>query len=212
MSTIKKDNGQTLIKSFLDVLISENGLSTNTVSSYKNDLDLFLKFLVLKQTNFLQVDENLFKQYLGELYKQGIKSSSLNRKISTTKSFFKFLETEGIKNNNPTLNIDQVKNNLKLPKYLSEKEVFSMLDFVEKDNNRLDRCTNINLFDYDKLSAVYLDKVEKSEVTDRHKATQEIHFIEKQKHLKKINVETYETLKNYKESFKGNNCRKVIKL
>lgn len=134
MSIIKKDNGQTLIKSFLDVLISENGLSANTISSYKNDLDLFLKFLVSKQKNFLQVDENLFKQYLGELYKQGIKSSSLNRKISTTKSFFKFLETEGIKNNNPTLNIDQVKNNLKLPKYLSEKEVFSMLDFVAKDN------------------------------------------------------------------------------
>jgi len=132
MSKINESHG--LIKLFLDVLASENGLSKNTISSYQNDLELFLKFLVIKEKNFLQVDEDIFKSYLGELYNQGIKPSSLNRKISTTKSFFKFLETENIKKDNPTLNIDQVKNNLKLPKYLSEKEVFMMLDFVQKDH------------------------------------------------------------------------------
>lgn len=137
MSTVNKspNSNLDLIKLFLNVLISEDGLSKNTISSYQNDLKLFLEFLVAKQKTFLEVDENLFKSYLGELYKQGIKPSSLNRKISTTKSFFKFLEMEGIKKNNPTLNIDQVKNNPKLPKYLSEKEVFLMLDFVEKDNS-----------------------------------------------------------------------------
>lgn len=137
MSTVNKspNSNLDLIKLFLNVLISEDGLSKNTISSYQNDLKLFLEFLVAKQKTFLEVDENLFKSYLGELYKQGIKPSSLNRKISTTKSFFKFLEMEGIKKDNPTLNIDQVKNNPKLPKYLSEKEVFLMLDFVEKDNS-----------------------------------------------------------------------------
>ena len=137
MSTVNKspNSNLDLIKLFLNVLISEDGLSKNTISSYQNDLKLFLEFLVAKQKTFLEVDENLLKSYLGELYKQGIKPSSLNRKISTTKSFFKFLEMEGIKKNNPTLNIDQVKNNPKLPKYLSEKEVFLMLDFVEKDNS-----------------------------------------------------------------------------
>ena len=118
MSTVNKspNSNLDLIKLFLNVLISEDGLSKNTISSYQNDLKLFLEFLVAKQKTFLEVDENLFKSYLGELYKQGIKPSSLNRKISTTKSFFKFLEMEGIKKNNPTLNIDQVKNNPKLPK------------------------------------------------------------------------------------------------
>ncbi|MES2677579.1 MAG: tyrosine recombinase [Pseudomonadota bacterium] len=133
MSVIINEN-QTLIKSFLEVLISENGLSKNTISSYRNDLELFLKFLITQRKNFLQVDETIFKSYLSELYKQGIKPSSLNRKISTTKSFFKFLADEGIKKENPTVNIDQVKNNPKLPKYLSEKEVFLLLDSVQKDN------------------------------------------------------------------------------
>ena len=126
---------QALIKSFLEVLVSENGLSKNTISSYQNDLKLFLEFLIVQERSFLEVDESVFKSYLQDLHKQGIKASSLNRKISTTKSFFKFLEMEGIKKENPTTNIDHVKNNQKLPKYLSEKEVFLMLDFVAKDTS-----------------------------------------------------------------------------
>jgi integrase/recombinase XerD len=124
-----------LIKSFSNILIAEDGLSKNTVSSYQNDLKLFLGFLLAKNSCFEKVDEKILKSYLEDLYQQGIKPSSLNRKISTFKSFFKFLAGEGINKNNPTLNIEHAKNSSKLPKYLSEKEVFLMLDAVVKDDS-----------------------------------------------------------------------------
>jgi len=131
----KTNNQHNLIKSFSDILIAENGLSKNTISSYQNDLKLFLGFLLTKNYRFENANETVLKSYIEELYRQGIKPSSLNRKISTLKSFFKFLVAENINKKNPTLNIDHAKNNPKLPKYLSEKEVFLMLDGVVKDNS-----------------------------------------------------------------------------
>ena len=131
----RSNNQQDLINLFSTILIAEDGLAKNTVSSYQNDLKLFSQFLATKNYNFVDVSEPIFKSYLAELYKQGIKPSSLNRKISTLKSFFKFLVIEGYKADNPTLNIDHSKNNPKLPKYLSEKEIFLMLDAVMNDNS-----------------------------------------------------------------------------
>ncbi|MFT6332374.1 MAG: integrase/recombinase XerD [Lentimonas sp.] len=128
-------NNTSLIRLFLDVLISENGLSQNTISSYKSDLDLFLKFLNSQKRNLVDVDEDIFKSYLRQLYKQKIKASSLNRKISSLKRFFKFLKIEGIKKDDPTLEIKQVRNDQKLPKYLSEKEVFKLLDCLENSSS-----------------------------------------------------------------------------
>lgn len=135
MSKARISESQSLIKLFADILISENGLSSNTVLSYQNDLKLFLEFIIYKKCGFLEVDQKLLKLYLEELYKQGIKTSSLNRKISTLKSFFKFLETEAIKKDNPTKDIEHAKNRKNLPKYLTEKEVFSLLEVVENDNS-----------------------------------------------------------------------------
>ena len=86
----QSNDPQGLITLFSSLLIAENGLSKNTVSSYQNDLKLFSQFLATKNYNFEDVDELIFKSYLTELYKQGIKPSSLNRKISTFKNFFKF--------------------------------------------------------------------------------------------------------------------------
>ncbi|MCE3254779.1 MAG: tyrosine recombinase XerD [Rickettsiaceae bacterium] len=132
---IATNNDQLLIKSFLDVLAGEHGLSGNTISSYKSDLKLFLRFLSSKKKGFLETDEDLLKSYLHSLYKDGIKASSLNRKITSIKSFFKFLEEEGTKKDNPASEIEMAKGQKKLPKYLSEKEVFLMLDYLTKDNS-----------------------------------------------------------------------------
>ena len=128
-------NNFQLIRSFLDVLISENGLSQNTISSYKNDLDLFLKFISKKNKNLTEVNEDLFKEYLHGLSKDNIKTSSLNRKISSLKRFFKFLEIEGIIKNNPALEIKQAKSAKNLPKYLSPEEIFKLLNYLKDDQS-----------------------------------------------------------------------------
>ena len=86
---VKKDH---LISSFLDFLYIEKGLSKNTVYSYENDINSFskwsLKYLGQPIKKLLKADVN---QYVSFLFKQGLKSSSVNRKISTIKSFYIYL-------------------------------------------------------------------------------------------------------------------------
>ena len=86
---VKKDH---LISSFLDFLYIEKGLSKNTVHSYENDINSFskwsLKYLGQPIKKLLKADVN---QYVSFLFKQGLKSSSVNRKISTIKSFYIYL-------------------------------------------------------------------------------------------------------------------------
>jgi integrase/recombinase XerD len=130
-----KQSNEDLIHLFSTILIAENGLSKNTILSYQNDLKLLSQFLTTKNYSFQDINEIIFKSYLTTLYKQSIKSSSLNRKISTFKNFFKFLKVENHIKSNPTINIDHVKNDQKIPKYLSESEVFLMLDALITDNS-----------------------------------------------------------------------------
>jgi hypothetical protein len=74
---------------------------------------------------------------------------------------------------------------------------YNLIGFVQKDNKRLDRSTKINLIDFEKLNSQKLEKVTKKEVTDRHKAKQEIHFVKKQSLLNLIDKNTYETISGY---------------
>ena len=81
-----------LIGSFLDYLYIEKGLSKNTVKSYQSDIEAFSNWSIkvlgapLKKLNSIDVN-----QYTAYLFKLGLKSSSINRKISAIKSFYLFL-------------------------------------------------------------------------------------------------------------------------
>jgi integrase/recombinase XerD len=132
---MKNLNQNPLIDLFSQILIAENGLSKNTISSYQNDLKLLNSFLISQNYCFENADEKAIKLYLQELYHQKIKPASLNRKISTFKLFFKFLNSQGYNKNNPAHKIEHVKNSKKLPKFLSEQEVFTMLDSLNLDNS-----------------------------------------------------------------------------
>lgn len=124
-----------LILNFLEKLKAEDGLSNNTILSYGKDLELFTKFLLPKKISFRKVDANSIKDYLLSLHQEKLKSSSVARKISVLKSFFKFLENENIIKENPALGLELPKRDMKLPKFLSEEEIFKLLDFVDKDKS-----------------------------------------------------------------------------
>lgn len=124
-----------LIIDFLEVLKVENGLSKNTISSYNLDLNLFLRFLQKDNKGFLQADEKLIKLYLNQLYKEELAATSVSRKISTLKRFYQFLELESFIKTNPTINLTKPKEDKKLPKVLSEKEIFKLLKTVNEDKS-----------------------------------------------------------------------------
>ena len=123
---IKKDH---LISSFLDFLYIEKGLSKNTVHSYENDINSFskwsLKYLWKPIKKLLKADVN---QYVSFLFKQGLKSSSVNRKISTIKSFYIYLIKKKIITFSPVEDISMPKKETYLPVSMSEIEVEKLLN------------------------------------------------------------------------------------
>lgn len=123
------------ISNFLEKLKAEDGLSLNTISSYSNDLELLTRFLRKKNLEFENVSADLLKDYLYELHKENLRSASIARKISTLKHFYKFLENENLVKDNPTLYLQAPKRDTKLPKFLSEEEVFKMLNFINSDKS-----------------------------------------------------------------------------
>lgn len=128
-------NNQELIISFIEKIKAEDGLSINTALSYQKDLELFDKFLQKKSLFGFEHDKQVVIEYLFDLDRSGLKTSSVARKISCLKSFYKFLEQERVVKKNPVFEIESVKREKKLPKYLTEQEIFKMLETVNLDQS-----------------------------------------------------------------------------
>lgn len=128
----KKDH---IIRSFLDSLYIEKGLSKNTVSSYKNDISSFLSWLNKKQINYQQVSGKNINEFISNLFNSGLKSSSINRKISSIKHFYLFLSKKKIIKYSPADEIETPKQEKYLPVSMSEDEVERLLS--SPNSNRI---------------------------------------------------------------------------
>ena len=116
-----------LISSFLDSLYIEKGLSKNTVSSYKSDISSFLLWLSINSFNPLNVTSVEINNYVAKLFSDDLKSSSVNRKISSIKSFYIFLLKKKIIIKSPVDEIVMQKQEKYLPVSMSEEEVERLL-------------------------------------------------------------------------------------
>jgi len=124
-----------LIQNFLQKLAAEDGLAKNTILSYQKDLELLQKFLVAKKISFTIATLENLKAYFYYLHDENLKTASIARKISCFKNFFKFLEDEKLVKSSIAANLETPKKDFKLPKALSEKEIFQLLDFANKSDS-----------------------------------------------------------------------------
>jgi len=115
---------------FLNHLKYERRYSQNTITAYENDLDQFVLFGKKLVEDFCveEVDYHLIRQWIVSLMDNGISAKSVNRKISTLKTFFKFLMREGVIEKNPTDKVAIPKMGKKLPVFVQEKEMNRLLD------------------------------------------------------------------------------------
>ncbi|MFQ6067880.1 MAG: site-specific tyrosine recombinase XerD [bacterium] len=118
------------IESFIGYLQVERGLSSNTLQAYRRDLCQFRDWL---KKDFLQVDSTLIGNYLATLREKGDKPSTLNRKLSVIRMFYKFLYTEGKIDHNPVQGISSPRRGRKIPSFLSEREVEVILETPSVD-------------------------------------------------------------------------------
>ena len=115
---------------FLSYLKYEKRYSVHTITAYENDLDQFVSFGKRLAGDFCveKADHHIIRQWIISLLDQGISSRSVNRKISTLKTFYKCLMREGIVETNPTDKVTIPKMGKKLPVFAQETEMNRLLD------------------------------------------------------------------------------------
>ena len=111
---------------FLDSLYLEQGVSENTLSAYRSDLDKICQFL--KGENLMTVTGHDIESYLAHRVDLGLKPRSTARSISALKRFYQYFVREKMITDTPMLNIAQPKAGQSLPKTLSETEVEALLN------------------------------------------------------------------------------------
>jgi len=124
-------------ESFVNYLKFEKRCSSHTVLAYKNDLDQFVQFSteVVGEFNVKKTDSRLVRNWIVYLMENKLSARSVNRKITTVKSFFKYLMKEQIVEKNPATYLALPKIRKKLPNFVEENNLHHLLDdgFFEID-------------------------------------------------------------------------------
>jgi tyrosine recombinase XerC len=156
------------IEKFLSYLEIEKNYSNHTLINYKRDL---LDFSAFANKPVEKLDYFTFRKFLASLSAKGVKKKTQARKISTLKSFFKFLLREGYIKTNPALSMSYPKIEKNLPKFLTENQMKNFLDslpetdILEIRNKamfellyssgiRVSELINLNTDDLDRISWV----------------------------------------------------------
>ncbi|KGL64102.1 tyrosine-type recombinase/integrase [Polaribacter sp. Hel1_85] len=126
-----------MINAFLDYLSLEKKYSVHTVTAYKNDLISFRDFLVLEydQENILEVHYPQIRSWIVVLVNSKISNRTINRKVSSLKSFYKFLQKTNQIDNNPLSKHKALKVEKRVQVPFSFKEIDAVINQIEIDND-----------------------------------------------------------------------------
>jgi integrase/recombinase XerC len=121
------------IQPFLDYLSFQKRYSNHTIISYKNDLTAFFDFLIIEfgETPLAEIKPAFIRSWLADMKQHGMESKSINRKISTLKSFFKYQLRQQTVMVSPMTAITSPKVNKRLPQFVDKKDITTLLTYVE---------------------------------------------------------------------------------
>lgn len=133
-----------LLKTFSEFLLSEKGYSKSTCRCYHHDLTEFIDIVTRQRMRFDtsvtessairpdQIDALMIRGYLTVLHKRN-KKSTIARKLSAVRSFFKYLVKHGHLSNSPAEQVMTPKQSRTIPAYLSVDDMLRMLDGIQED-------------------------------------------------------------------------------
>ncbi|WP_343531724.1 tyrosine-type recombinase/integrase [Pedobacter sp.] len=120
------------INDFLTYLQYEKRYSPHTLQSYRTDLLQYEDFLKEESIGQLTKANSLnIKNFMVAQLEKGLAESAVNRKLSSLKSFYKFLHREGVINDNPTRLVKTLKTPKKLPVFIEDVKMDEVLDREE---------------------------------------------------------------------------------
>ena len=153
------DSDRQILDAFIDNIWIEKGLSQNTLDSYRSDLEQFSKWLEKNNLSYLKTSKKEILSYLSFLFQKGLGSKTVARKLSSLKSFFRYLVFKSIIPNDPSSEVETPKLLKSIPKSISEKEVEALLAAP-------DEKTDIGLRDKTMIETLYSCALRISELTN----------------------------------------------
>ncbi len=126
-----------LIEQFIQFLKTEKRYSENTMNSYVRDLNqcrLFLQSnfdLVFDQKQVTAIKSTHLRSWLASLSEMNLSASSIRRKLSAVKSYFKYLKKKGFIESNVSLQLNSPKLKKRLPQFVQEKQMDLLLDELD---------------------------------------------------------------------------------
>lgn len=122
------------ISKFINYLQTERRLSGHTVSNYSRDLNKVVVFCQNRQiAAWKDLNVHDVRAYISQRHRRGLSGRSLQRELSTLRSFFKFLERDGVVSKSPAISVSAPKTARKLPKTLDVDQVSKLLNISADD-------------------------------------------------------------------------------
>ncbi|MEL1225695.1 MAG: site-specific tyrosine recombinase XerD [Candidatus Neomarinimicrobiota bacterium] len=126
---------ETHFHDFLTMLRVERNVSTHTMDAYKRDINQYLMYLGdLDIKNLSDVKSTHIRDYIRVLSDGGMAPASISRIISSIRTYYRFLSSENILDENPVLLINNPKLPKKLPDVLSEKEISLIINAIQESS------------------------------------------------------------------------------
>ena len=118
-----------MVNQFLAYLSYERNRSLATVSSYRKDLEAFQKFVQGQDSKLLwaDVDADLVRDWMAEMMNEGQRATSINRRLSALRSFYRFALARNLVKSDPVQGVVGPKKDKPLPQFLKEKEMDELL-------------------------------------------------------------------------------------
>ena len=116
------------IEQFIQYLQFEKRFSPLTLTAYQKDLDQFLAFLAISESELLNVTHQQVRSWMVVLMDNGNEAKTINRKISSLRSFYKFLQRNELIKANPMTQVRAPKIPKRLPVVITEQKMDTLLD------------------------------------------------------------------------------------
>jgi integrase/recombinase XerD len=117
-----------VILSFMTHVRVEKGLSANTISAYRRDLQKFDEFARKRKLTLESVSRDDLVDFLAGLYRQKLESRTVARQLVTLRNFFRFAQIQDLIPEDPSINLESPKIRRHLPGYLRLEEVEKLLE------------------------------------------------------------------------------------
>ncbi|NLJ65755.1 MAG: tyrosine recombinase [Clostridiales bacterium] len=109
-------------------LMNEKSVSVNTLECYMRDIKQYKAYVLNTEVSINAADQSIVQAYINSLQDEGISSATILRKLSSIRSFYKFLVSINEISSDPTENLETPKNKRKLPSILTLEEISKLMD------------------------------------------------------------------------------------